>query len=391
MLSIIKLRLMNLKNEYFIIVIMTFMALFLTFVMGAAFNGDFRSNIVLVDQDNSEYSKILVDEITKNNSFKFEKSNYENAFNKVDSEKALTALVIKEGFVKNIEEQISPSISFIKVKDDMEIYTIQNIVYSITNNMIGNIKSADNTVNYISSLNNDVDKEKLFNKTYKKLSESMELRKPVKTKLSYINSTGNYDNLKHAVIGYALFFSMYTMVFSIGNILNDRKYKTWDRILISPVSNSSFLSGSLIVSYLVGFLQLGVLILSGKYLFNVDWGNSILGIILIASSFVFAVTTLGLFLSGIVKTHGQLSAITPIVLTSTAMLGGCMWPLEMVNNKSLLLLSNITPQKWAVSGMEKIAMYGGGLEAAIKPTIVLLGMGIIFLGVGIRLVKFEQN
>ena len=161
MLSIIKLRLMNLKNEYFIIVIMTFMALLLTFVMGAAFNGDFRSNIVIVDQDNSEYSKILVDEITKNNSFKFEVSNYENAFNKVDSEKALSAVVIKKGFGKNIEEQSSPSISFIKVKDDMEIYTIQNIVYSITNNMIGNIKMAENTVNYISSINNDVDKENL--------------------------------------------------------------------------------------------------------------------------------------------------------------------------------------------------------------------------------------
>lgn len=108
-------------------------------------------------------------------------------------------------------------------------------------------------------------------------------------------------------------------------------------------------------------------------------------ILLQGIDFVFAVTSLGLFLSGIVKTHSQLAAVTPLILTSTAMLGGCMWPLEIVKSKTLLALANVTPQKWAMQGMEGIACYGQGFEAAVIPTLVLLGMGLIYFTAGVRL------
>jgi ABC-2 type transport system permease protein len=69
------------------------------------------------------------------------------------------------------------------------------------------------------------------------------------------------------------------------------------------------------------------------------------------------------------------------------MLGGTMWPLEIVNNKVLLFLAELTPQKWAMQGMLNIAAKGMGFEAAIMPAIVLLTMGIIFFGIGVKTVK----
>jgi ABC-2 type transport system permease protein len=145
----------------------------------------------------------------------------------------------------------------------------------------------------------------------------------------------------------------------------------------------------MLAAYLIGAVQLGVLIIAGKYLLGMDWGNSTAGVLLVSGAFVFAVTCLGLMLSGIVKTQSQLSAVTPVVLTSTAMLGGCMWPLEIVNSKIILFLANLTPQKWAIQGMERIASYGQGFEAAVLPSVVLLAMGIVFFIVGVRLVRIE--
>jgi ABC-2 type transport system permease protein len=189
------------------------------------------------------------------------------------------------------------------------------------------------------------------------------------------------------MIGFTVFFSMYTMVFSIGTILSDKQYKTWDRILISPISMPSILGGTMIVSFLVGIIQMAVLVLGGKYLIGIDWGNSTAGIMLVVTVFVFTVTSLGLMLSGIVKTQAQLGAMAPVILTSTSMLGGCMWPLEIVNNKVLLFLAELTPQKWAIQGMEEIAAKGMGFEAAIIPSIVLFAMGIVFFGIGVKMVK----
>ena len=192
--------------------------------------------------------------------------------------------------------------------------------------------------------------------------------------------------MKHMTIGFALFFSMYTMVFSIGTILYDRQYKTWQRMLVTPVPRSVILGGSLIISYLVGALQLGILIFAGKYLFGMDWGSSTFGVLTVAASFVFAVTCLGLLLAGLVKTHAQLTAVTPLLLTSTAMLGGCMWPLEIVKSQALLTLANLTPQKWAMQGMKGIACYGQGFEAAVPPALVLFGMGLVYFTAGVKLI-----
>jgi ABC-2 type transport system permease protein len=220
--------------------------------------------------------------------------------------------------------------------------------------------------------------------------ESWKYKRPMEVKTSVAGTgSSSFDNLKHSMIGFSVFFSMYTMVFGIGTILEDRQYKTWQRMLISPVSKASILGGSMVVAYITGILQMGVLILASKYLMGIDWGSSMLGVLMVAGAFVFTVTSMGLLLSGVVKTHAQLSSITPVVLTSTSMLGGCMWPLEIVNNKLLLFLAELTPQKWAIQGMEGIAVKGMGFEAAIFPTIVLLGMGVLFFAAGVKVMKFE--
>lgn len=389
MLSIIKLRLMNLRNEYIVLVIMTGMALFLTFIMGSIQHSDFRKTVFIVDEDNSEYSQMLIESLKENESFKYESGDYNEAVEKVDSGRVLTSILINKGFGDDINNSNTPTIKIIKLKDDMEINTLQGNIKNISGKMINNINLANTLTEYLVSDDISIDKENIFNKIINKAEIYWENEKSVTIEKSFIDTEGEYDNLKHTVIGFSLFFSMYTMVFSIGTILNDRKHRTWERILISPVSNGGLLGGTFIVSYLVGLFQLGILILCGKFLFKVDWGESILGILLIGSSFVFTVTCLGLFLSGLVKTQAQLSSITPVILTSTAMLGGCMWPLEIVNSKILLFLANITPQKWAIQGMEKIAMYGSDFSAAILPSSILLLMGVLYLGIGIKLVKFE--
>jgi ABC-2 type transport system permease protein len=180
---------------------------------------------------------------------------------------------------------------------------------------------------------------------------------------------------------------MYTMVFSIGTILSDKRYKTWERMLISPVSMSSILSGTMVVSFLVGMIQMSVLILGGRYLFGIDWGKSLAGIIMITTVFVFTITSFGLMLTGLVKTEAQLAAVSPVVLTSTSMLGGTMWSLEIVNNKVLLFLAELTPQKWAMQGFLNIAAKGMGFKSAILPSLVLLAMGITFFTIGVKTVK----
>lgn len=383
MLSVIKLRLLRLKDEYIIFIIMTAMALGFTAIFGASFD-TYKPTIYIIDEDNSYYSEALISELNTYKDFKFKEVEIKVAEKDIEEGKVSVGLLINKGFQKSVEEGLNISIGIMKVKDDTFILTLQEMVSSITMKMAGGERIADLTANFIQSAKPGIDFDKVKLSAYENVMDSWKYKNPISVKASVATSgiDAGYDGLMHSMIGFTLFFSMYTMVFGIGTILYDKKYKTWERMLISPVSRTSILGGSMIVAYITGAVQMGVLILSGKYLIGIDWGNSMAGVLLVSATFIFAVTSLGLMMTGFIKTQAQLGSIAPIVLTSTAMLGGCMWPLEIVNNKVLLLLAELTPQKWAMQGIESIASSGMGFEAAILPSIVLSIMGIAFFTIG---------
>jgi len=97
-----------------------------------------------------------------------------------------------------------------------------------------------------------------------------------------------------------------------------------------------------------------------------------------------------LTISGLVKNYEQLGSIVPIVLVASAMLGGTMWPLEIINSKLLLTLSNFMPHKWAMEVLTHSAAYGFSQEIYLKSLLVLIGMGIFYLAVGIKLVQVKR-
>lgn len=385
MLSIIKLRILRLKDDVSVLILMTVMAFGLTAIFGISFN-QYKPTVLIVDEDKSSYSENLIDELKRNNAFNFVNSDINNAQVGIEEGKVAAALLINKGFNDNIENGKDVDLGIMKIKDDTMILALQEMLTSITMKMSVGIHISNITSELVYTERPEINKEEIKLNSYKNIMESWKYKNPIKVTAT-IASTGadsGYDNLMHSIIGFTIFFSMYTMVFSIGTILYDKQYKTWERMLISPVSKSSIVGGSIVVSYLTGAVQMGILILGGKYLFSVDWGNSIAGVLMICAAFIFAVTSLGLMLSSFIKTQAQLGSIAPIVLTSTSMLGGCMWPLEIVNNKALLFLAELTPQKWAVQGVENIASKGMGIEAAVIPTIVLLTMGIIYFTIGVK-------
>lgn len=371
---------MGMRKNLVIVLLMTFIALALISLMFGAYSGDFKYTVKICDLVENSFSQKLIPLLEKNNSFNFEIGKYNESIVAVEEGQALASVVLRDD-----------GISILKTADDANVYAIENLISNTINRINSNIKIAEVTTAYILKDVN-VNNEELENTIYNKAVDHWKYRLPitVKRRLLNINSNKQYDDIKHITIGFILFFSMYGMVFSIGDILEDKKLYTWQRMLISPISKAEILGGNMIVAFITGLFQIILLIMLSKYLLDIDWGNCILGILVVVSAFVFSTTSLGLLLSGTVKTTSQLSALTPIVLTSTSMLGGAMFPLEVVNSKVILFLSNFTPQKWAIKGIEDIVMFGKGFESVILPTIILLTMGILFFVIGVILVKSEQ-
>lgn len=383
MSSVLMLKLMQYKKDIAIVLLMAALTIVFIFVLGGPNNGIYKYDILVATDEKTPSYERYIQELSKNKSYEFIEADYEDVKSDVEEGKILAGIYFKDD-----------NISIMKTKEDINVFVLENIASSTLFNIQSISNMAEEITNYIDELK-PVEKSEVEAFAYKDILDSINDRKYMAVTKGYINieNTMEYDGFKHVTIGMTLYMSMYTIVFGIGSILEDKQYHTWSKMLISPLSKRDILGGNLIATFIVGSGQILLLMVLTKYMMGMDWGSGkgFIWIILIGLLFVLATTSLGLMLSGLVKTQRQLSTITPIILTSTSMLGGTMWPLDIVESKILLFLANLTPQKWAIEGMEKIAMYGGGFNDIIPSILVLLIMSILFFTVGVLTLQNNTN
>lgn len=376
MWTILKLRLLKLRESYLIIVVMTAMSLVLTFAFGGmSGNTTYKPDLVIVNDSSHELSQIFLEDLEALKYYNLNILTKSEAEDAVGSNDYFAGVIIDKSFGENVED-LDDNLSIIALKDDAEIMTLKGNLASIISKMnqketlvsIGSAVFAQIPGVNVSEMSDNIrtsyEKQWLY-------------RKPMTIETSVSGTDSKSSNTKGLILGFAIMFSAYTMVFGIGDILIDKQERTWHRMMVSPLKKYQILFGYSIVTIFVGVLQLGIIFFAGQYLFSVDWDGQLVGMFISLLAYVFALTCLGLLLSTFVKTPSQLSAFTPIILTSFAMLGGCLWPLEVVTSDVLLLLSNITPHKWAMQALTNLTIKGLPLSSSIFNISVLVMMGLV--------------
>lgn len=390
MFSIIRLRIMRLKDDFKIIILMSAIALLMIGGFAKAYSSAGAPIIVLVDEDKTTYSELMMNQIKEIPDFRFQIVDKSQARAMVNQEDAVSAFVLEKGFSKNLKEKQPVVIGVIQVKEAFETLTVKNALSGILNKMKGRIVTAERAATLVSGTNAGETYNEVFDKNYALTQKSWDDQVPIRLLVEKVGGQkATYDSLIHGVIGFALFFSTYSMVFGISEILNEKENFTWQRQLLSPISKSSMLIGNLLMTFLNGAINVGIIFIGGKYIFGMNWAGDLVDIMILLSAFVFCVTSLGLMMSTFIKSYAQLSAITPLVLTGSAMLGGCFWPIEIVSSKLLIFIAKLTPQYWAVHGLEKIAMFGFDIKAVQLDVIMLCLMGLVYLALGVFFMKNE--
>jgi ABC-2 type transport system permease protein len=387
MLNQLMLRWKLLKDDRLIIVLMTVMALGLTFVFSSSMNGEYNPKVMVVDEDKTAESENFISELNSGNLFDYELVGYDEAVETIERGHSIAGVLLREGFSKSIFDDRDIDLEIIKSKDSLELYQLKNAIDSSYFKFISKFKTAVATISILQDEGVMLDVDQETESTYELGSKYWKNRNPYKMESIVLNAEREwtYNPLIHYLIGYTLFFSTFTIVFSGADILKEKQQHTWQRKLVSPVSNSVLVSSVLISTFLVGMFQVSIILLVGNYFLGIEWGMSMVYIFIIFAAFVYTFTAIGLLLSGIAKTFEQLSAMTPIVLVAAAMLGGTMWPLEIIDSKILLFLANLMPHKWALQTIEQAAAYGLDIGKYMTAVGVLLLMGTVYLVIGILL------
>ncbi len=199
--------------------------------------------------------------------------------------------------------------------------------------------------------------------------------------------SSGYNQQLQTLFGMTLFFSLYTIMFSLGKIALEKQTGTMNRIILSPIKKWQVYLGYMSFSYLLGFVQIVSVILLFKYLFGFEVGDQMQAVLLTVACFVFAIVALSMLVLGLVKNYQQLNAVIPIVSVSMAMIGGAFWPLEIVSNRFILAIAKIDPIAYAMEALQSVTMFGQEISNIYDSLAILVFIGVLCIGVGINLME----
>jgi len=183
----------------------------------------------------------------------------------------------------------------------------------------------------------------------------------------------------------AVFFALFTGVFGLLAVYEERKQGTLQRLLVSPTPRVHILLGLLLGNLIVIIAQLILLLLAlagiaslvtGEVSFI--WGMNLPAILLVVLALALCVSGLGVLVVGAARSQEQVQLIAPMINISLATLGGAFgFTLPAAIAKLSLIY-------WGVDAFNKLARGQGDIGLNL---IVLFGQGILLFVVGSWLFK----
>ena len=192
------------------------------------------------------------------------------------------------------------------------------------------------------------------------------------------NPSGNSNSLAFFAPSMAIFFLMFTMFDAPRAIISERETGTLGRLIRTPTSTSQILLGKLGGSYLTGILQFAVLVIASRLIFNLKWGTSIAGLLVMVIAVVVAASGLGAVIAAFSKDVNQAEVIGGGIAIVSAGLGGNFFPPDRLP-AWLDVFSRMTINRWGLEGFADLTMRGLGLkDIALNATVLLVLAAIFF-------------
>jgi ABC-2 type transport system permease protein len=183
-------------------------------------------------------------------------------------------------------------------------------------------------------------------------------------------------------------FSIFGLVTSAMVLVLERKSRTLQRLLSSPIRRAEVIAGHMLAMFLVILVQQLILVLLGQFAFGVDYLRQPGAILLMVIVLSLWAASLGLLISAISRKEDQVITLSLIAMFIFAALGGAWFPLE-VAGKAFATIGHLMPTAWAMDGFQNILMRGLGFGSVLIPAGILLAYAGTFFGLAIWRFRFE--
>ena len=196
------------------------------------------------------------------------------------------------------------------------------------------------------------------------------------------------DGFRQSSPGQVVTWTLITLLAASEAFVSERLGGTLRRLIITPTSKAILLAGKLLGWFILGMLQMTILIGFGWAFLGVDWGRSPEALIMISAAYALTAVSLGILLSTVARTRSQAGSMITLFGMVLSALGGAWWPLE-VTPPTYQAVVKILPTTWAMQGYHDVILRGLGPGDVLLETGVLLGFAVIFFTAAVLRFKYE--
>jgi len=142
--------------------------------------------------------------------------------------------------------------------------------------------------------------------------------------------SGLTDIHQHLGPAYVLFFVMMFLMMSAKELVAAREDRTLARLVTSRATGLDLALGFFFGGMVIGLIQSGLLLVLNRVAFGIDYGDSVVGLVLVIVLFAGFSSGAAIFLGAVARTGAQADGLGMALTMTMAALGGLWWPLEVV-------------------------------------------------------------
>ncbi|MCL4550346.1 MAG: ABC transporter permease [Bacteroidetes bacterium] len=330
-------------------------------VLGYAANMDVNTvHTAVFDQDKTAASRDFIEKFERSGYFQIDDyvDSYKQIDDDINSNKVLWALVIPKDFEKKINRMESAPVQTIfdgsdGNKTSIAFGYLQGIASSYSKSIL--LENADRTGIKVPAAGSLIPVVRVW------------YNPDLKTRVFMVPS----------IMG--LILMIITTILMSMAIVKEREIGTLEQLIVTPIKPSQLIIGKLVPFGILGFIDVLIVLSVMIFWFGIGVRGSF--VFLVASSFLFVLSTLGigLFISTISKTQQQAMMVAQFgIMMPMIYLSGFAFPIENMP-KIIQYITYLIPLRYYITILRGVILKGASFFELIPETGMLLLFGILIL------------
>lgn len=381
------------KSEFLFFIILPIVFTFLVAGGTPSGNEDPRIGLLVVDEARTSVSQQIITELENSTAIRPEVLTRTEAQKQFDDRRADAVFIIPAGIDIASLQKGSAEVELLQQPNNLNATVAERAILTALRRVSSTVSAAQNAVKQrelIQPFTSNEEKQTYFESSLA-LAQSIQKDAPERVTIAEGSTKENeidYDPRTNSSAGQLITW-VFIPLFGISALFAfERQQGTLRRLLTTPAHKATFLLGTVFGQVAMALIQMFLLVGFGILAMKLNWGREPLAMFVLLFAAALAAAAFGTTLGTFIKSEGQASGLSIMFGMVFAMMGGCMYPLELFP-PAIQNAVKILPTTWAMQGMLDLGLRGGGLVDILPEAGVLLGFAVIFFSVGVWRFRFE--